>query len=82
MRSRMGMTGLVGLSLVATTVVALAQGTRDPANFGSVSNAKPQTATPTASRPTSIQNTPVNALPPGVALQRVYRDGKLQTIVR
>lgn len=70
-----------GLIVTATTGVALAQGTKDPANFGSVSNAKPQmTAQP--SRPTAVQNTPTNMLPPGTAVQRVYRDGKLVTIVR
>ena len=72
----------IGLIMTATTGAALAQGTRDPANFGTVSNAKPQTTNLPSSRPTAIQNTPPNALPPGVALQRVYRDGKLQTIVR
>lgn len=74
---------MAGLMLAATSQAVLAQGTRDPANFGTVSNAKPQTATTTpASRPTSVQNTPTNALPAGMAVQRVYRDGKLQTIVR
>ena len=73
----------IGLMMTVAAGAASAQGTKDPANFGSVSNAnKPQTATAPASRPTSVQNTPINALPPGMAVQRVYRDGKLQTIVR
>jgi hypothetical protein len=81
--NRMRLAWIAGLMLTAMAQAALAQGTRDPANFGSVSNAKPQTtATPPASRPTSVQNTPSNALPAGMAIQRVYRDGKLQTIVR
>lgn len=74
-------TWLIGLIVTAMTGTALAQGTRDPSNFGSVSNAKPQT-TSQASRPTAVQNVPTNMLPAGTAVQRVYRDGKLVTIVR
>jgi hypothetical protein len=74
---------LIGLMITATTAGALAQGTKDPANFGSVSNSKPQTTTSDqTSRPTAVQNTPQNALPSGMAIQRVYRDGKLQAIIR
>ena len=72
----------IGLMMTVSAGAAVAQGTRDPANFGAVSNAKPQATTTPSSRPTSVQNTPINALPPGMAVQRVYRDGKLQTIVR
>lgn len=60
---------------------ALAQGTKDSSNFGAMSQPK----TPTAneqSRPTVIQNVPSNLLPAGTGIQRTYRDGKLQTIVR
>ncbi len=58
-----------------------AQGTKDPANFTLTEKGKLK-AVSQQSRPTVVQNTPYGALPPGLAIQRVYRDGKLQAIVR
>jgi hypothetical protein len=60
---------------------ALAQGVKDPPNFGKFAHPKMQVAPP-ASRPTTIQNVPTAALPSGVGVQRVYKDGKLTAIVR
>lgn len=59
---------------------SVAQGVKDPANYGATSR---QATTPNeATRPTTIQNIPTNALPPGVAIQRTYRDGTLVPYVR
>lgn len=60
---------------------AVAQGVKEPSNFGSGSQTR-STTTSQVSRPTTITNVPTNALPPGYGVQRTYRDGKLQTIVR
>jgi hypothetical protein len=74
---------LVVLAVTLPTTLTLAQGTKDPANFGNVSNSNARPAQVSGpSRPTAIMNAPNNILPAGTAIQRVYRDGKLQTIVR
>ena len=59
---------------------ALAQGVKDPPNYGKYTAPKTQ-STGVSSRPTAITNVPTGALPPGVGLQRVYRDGKLIPVV-
>jgi|tagenome__1003787_1003787.scaffolds.fasta_scaffold19091831_2 hypothetical protein len=60
---------------------ALAEGIKDPPNYGTFPPPKTQ-ATNDPSRPTTTRNIPSNALPSGVAVQGVYRDGKLKTIAR
>lgn len=72
---------LVAMATTLPATVTLAQGTKDSANFGTVNSSKSQQSSE-ASRPTTVRNTPTNALPAGTAIQRVYRDGKLQAIVR
>jgi hypothetical protein len=73
---------LLLLGTVAFSVgPALAQGVKDPPNYGKFAVPKTQSVG-TSSRPTTINNVPTAALPSGVGLQRVYRDGKLITIVR
>ena len=73
----------VMMAMMVPATVTLAQGTKDPANFGAVTNSNSKSQQTTApSRPTSVRNVPIDMLPAGTAVQRVYRDGKLQTIVR
>jgi len=72
---------LVATTVICSTGLAAAQGTKDPANYGTVSNSRPQAASE-PSRPTAIRNIPNNALPAGTSIQRVYRDGKLHSIAR
>jgi hypothetical protein len=69
-------------TMMVPSGVVLAQGTKDPANYGTVSAPKAQPAVAPASRPTVTRNTPDNLLPPGTAIQRTFRDGKLQSFVR
>ncbi len=60
---------------------ALAQGVKDPPNYGKFTAPQMQTiATP--GRPTAVRNIPTAALPPGARVQRVYRDGKMITIIQ
>jgi hypothetical protein len=73
---------LLLLGAVAFSVgPSFAQGVKDPPNYGKFAAPKMQSVG-TSSRPTTIKNVPTAALPSGVGLQRVYRDGKLITIVR
>ena len=73
------------LSLLAVlTSPALAQGVKDPPNY-KVTAGQGWQKTPTiqpASRPTAIRNIPPGSLPAGVAVQGVYRDGKLIAVPR
>jgi hypothetical protein len=61
--------------------LAAAQGVKDPSNSGPVTSTRTQPVAE-ASRPTTIRNVPTAALPSGTAIQRTYKDGKLQSNVR
>jgi hypothetical protein len=65
--------------ITAATGVA-AQGIKETARSGASSMSNRAAASP--SRPTAITNVPTQALPPGRAIQRTYRDGKLQPYLR
>ncbi|MBI5128454.1 MAG: hypothetical protein HZA66_03345 [Rhodopseudomonas palustris] len=73
-------TVMAAMASIAVPPSVSAQGVKDPANYGPPTR---QATTPTeATRPTTTQNIPTNALPPGVAIQRTYRDGTLVPYVR
>ena len=80
-------------TLLACTLVGLAgsiaplpaQGIKDPPNNSSgILTQKSGTGVSPQqpSRPTSVTNVPTNQTPSGTSVQRVYRNGKLITIVR
>jgi|AraplaDrversion2_2_1032049.scaffolds.fasta_scaffold32750_3 hypothetical protein len=76
---------LINLMIFASICAATgahAQGVKDPANYGASSTTTRTPAATDPSRPTSVWNVPANSLPSGVAVQRVYKDGKLQNVVR
>jgi hypothetical protein len=74
---------ILGLS-VALMQPALAQGVKDPANYplSASQHAQKAQTTQSASRPTTIRNVATGSLPAGMAVQRVYRDGKLVALPR
>ncbi|KJC49458.1 hypothetical protein UP09_07065 [Bradyrhizobium sp. LTSP885] len=81
------MRGLVAALTVSAFLAqpAFAQGIKDPPNYpltASQSAKKSQTSTADPSRPTTVQNVATGKLPPGVAAQAVWKDGKLTTIQR
>jgi hypothetical protein len=78
-----GVLPILGLS-VALIQPALAQGVKDPPNYPMSASQRAQKAqaTQSASRPTTIRNVATGSLPAGVAVQRVYRDGKLVALPR
>jgi hypothetical protein len=61
---------------------ALAQGVKDPANYGTTTTYRQTTSSTQSSRPTAVQNIPSSALPSGKAVQQTYRNGKLVPYVR
>lgn len=69
------------LSALALGETANAQGIKQTPTSGAT-RPTGQGATVHPSRPTAIQNIPTNALPSGRAIQRTYRDGKLQSHLR
>jgi hypothetical protein len=69
------------LAAMTSVTAAEAQGVRQTATSGAI-RPTGQSATVQPSRPTAIQNIPNSALPPGRAVQRTYRDGKLQSHLR
>lgn len=78
----MRLTILIATGVLVWAGAASAQGTKDPANYGTTTTYKQTTVTPNSTRPTAVQNIPTNALPNGAAIQRTYRDGKLVPYVR
>ena len=77
-----GVLPALGLSIVLMQP-ALAQGIKDPPNYPmSASQRAKAQATQSASRPTTIRNVATGSLPAGMAVQRVYRDGKLVALPR
>lgn len=70
------------LTLTMAGSAAMAQGVKDAANYGTVSNSRSTSTTSQASRPTAVRNVPTGAVPSGMGVQRVYKDGKTTTIVR
>ncbi|MFC0242347.1 hypothetical protein [Rhodopseudomonas telluris] len=67
------------LSAIAIAATAHAQGVKQASTSGAV---RPTGQTAQPSRPTAIRTIPTIALPPGKAIQRTYRDGKLQSSTR
>jgi len=76
----------LGLLTVATLVISSgplpAQGIKDPPNYGTATTTRQPSGPTPAGRPTAVQNIPTNMLPPGTAIQRSYKDGKVHTYVR
>lgn len=67
------------------TQPGFAQGVKDPANTTSssiVTSKKPEAIQSAASRPTHIRNLRTGSLPPGMAAQGVWKDGKLVAVPR
>lgn len=73
---------MISAGLLLWAGSASAQGVKDPANYGTTTTYRQTTTTPQSTRPTAVQNIPTGALPPGVAIQQTYRDGKMQAYVR
>ena len=74
--------GTVVLAIATVSgTAALAQGVKDPPNYA-MAPTRPAFATPQPSRPTSVYNVPNGSVPSGAAVQRTYRDGKLQSNIR
>lgn len=72
------------LALAIATIsgtAAFAQGVKDPPNYA-MTPTRPAFTTPQPSRPTAVYNVPTGSLPSGTAVQRTYRDGKLQSNIR
>ena len=72
---------LAGILVLLFPASVGAQGTRDPSNFGAMAQPRSPLANE-QSRPTAIQNVPNNQLPSNSGVQRIYRDGRLQSILR